>query len=158
MYPCIASSVVSRRLHYRRNKQLGGYNSSVRSFPPGYQTVAGIFVSRRSRVQTDRTDKWLYQSIRSDKDFAIDRRFLSPLNPAHPLPPPHDVRSAAINGQPSTPRTIINHEIPETLGPLIGDFVFPRAVENCFRRFGSRIVSRKTQCIRLESRFMTYSK
>lgn len=75
----------------------------------GYRTVASTFVSLRSRVQTDCTDKWLYQSIPSDKNSAIDRRF-----PYRPPSYPHDVRSAAINGQLSTPWTIINHDSRNT--------------------------------------------
>lgn len=37
--------------------------------------VTGTFVSRWPRVQAGGPDKWLYQSIRSDKNFTIDRRF-----------------------------------------------------------------------------------
>lgn len=95
---------------------------------PGYQIVAGTFVSWRSRVQTDRTDKWLYQSIRSDKDFTIDRHFPYRLSPT----PVTFVPLRLMDNYQRPGRSSIT--IPETLGPLIVDFVFPRvSVENCFQ-------------------------
>lgn len=91
--------------------------------------MAGTIVSWRSRVQTDRTDKWLYQSIRSDKNFTIDRRFPYRLPPT----PMTFVSLRLMDNYQRPGRSSIT--IPETLCPLIGDFVFPRAsVENCFRR------------------------
>lgn len=107
-------------------------NSSEKIFggviSPGYQTVAGTIVSWRSRVQTDRTDKCLYQSIQSDKDFTIDRRF-----PYWPSPTPMTFVSLRLMDNYQRPgRSSIT--IPETFGPLIGDFIFSRAsVENCFQ-------------------------
>lgn len=92
--------------------------------------MAGTIVSWRSRVQTDRTDKWLYQSIRSDKDFTIDRPFLYRSSPT----PMTFVSLRLMDNYQRPGRSSIT--IPETLGSLIGDFVFSRAsVENCFHRF-----------------------
>jgi len=111
---------------YYRNKQFG--EKTWRYFPSGYEIVAGSFVSRRSRIQTNRTDKWPYQSIRSDKDLAIDRHF-----PYRPPPSPVTFVPLRLmdNYQHRGPSSIT---ILDTLGPLIGDFVFSRdSVKICFR-------------------------
>ena len=81
-------------------------------------------MSRWPRVQAAGPDKWLYQSIRSDKNFTIDRRF--PVSPSQPwtFVPLRLMDTHQRLGRPSI-------TIPETLGLANRRFCISTA-SNCF--------------------------